>query len=158
MSVFTPRTILFLVGMIALSLLGYALYLQHYKDLAPCPLCVIQRYAYVGIALFCLTGALGNATKLGGSLGLLSALGGGGTAVNHLWVLSHPGMACGIDPLETALNRIISAQLLPQVFKADGFCSTPTPPVLGLSIPQWSLAFFVLLAILIIWSLVQHRE
>ncbi|MBI3231273.1 MAG: disulfide bond formation protein B, partial [Burkholderiales bacterium] len=126
-----PRSILFIAGITSIALLGYALYLQHFKEMAPCPLCVIQRYAYCSIALFCLTGALGNATRLGASFGLLSALGGAGTAIHHLWVLAHPGMSCGIDPMETFLNRIITAEVLPQVFKADGFCSTPTQPVLG---------------------------
>ena len=158
MSVIKPRTILFLVATGAIGLLAYAYYIQHYQDMAPCPLCVIQRYAFCGIALFCLIGAFGNATRLGGGLALLSALGGAGTAIRHLWVLAHPGMSCGIDPMETALNRIFTAQILPQMFKADGFCSTPTPPILGLSIPTWALISFIVMAVLIVWSLLQHRD
>jgi disulfide bond formation protein DsbB len=33
------------------------------------------------------------------------------------------------------------------VFKADGLCSAPYPPILGLTIPQWALFWFVLLAL-----------
>ena len=158
MSVIKPRTILFLVATGAIGLLAYAYYIQHYQDMAPCPLCVLQRYAFFGIAVFGLIGALGNATRLGGGLALASALGGGGTAIHHLWVLAHPGMSCGIDPMETALNRIFTAQLLPQMFKADGLCTTPMPPILGLSIPLWALISFVVMALLILWSLLQHRD
>jgi hypothetical protein len=38
----------------------------------------------------------------GTGLGLLAALGGLGTAGKHLYVLAHPGLSCGIDPMETA--------------------------------------------------------
>lgn len=158
MAIIKPRGILLITGVTSLAVLGYALYLQHFKDMAPCPLCVIQRYAFFGVAMFSLIGALGNATRLGGFFGLLSALGGGGVAIHHVWIQAHPSVSCGIDPMETMLNRIITADLLPQVFKADGLCSALHDPILGLSIPQWSMVFFIGISLLLIWSLVQHRD
>lgn len=153
-----PRSILFIVGTISLALLGFALYLQHVKGLAPCPLCVIQRYAFFGIGLFALVGAFGNATKLGGVMALLSSLGGAGVAIHHVWIQANPTISCGIDPMETMLNRIISADLLPQVFRADGLCSALHDPILGLSIPQWAAVWFVALSVLLLWSLIQRRD
>ncbi len=158
MALIKPRALLLFCGAASLALLGYGLYLQHWQDLAPCPLCVIQRYAFCGIALFCLTGGLGNATRLGAAFGLLSALGGLGTAIRHVWIQAHPTVSCGIDPMETSLNRIISAQLLPQVFKADGLCSDVHAPILGLTIPQWALVWFGAFTLLLLWSLVQRRD
>ena len=48
-------------------------------DMLPCPLCVIQRYLFLAIAIFCVIGAYG-APKAGAGLALLSSIGGLGTA------------------------------------------------------------------------------
>ncbi|WP_338845924.1 disulfide bond formation protein B [Massilia sp. W12] len=157
MALIKPRTLLIICGILSLAAIGCAWYLQHYKDMLPCPLCVIQRYAFLGVALFCLIGGIGNATRLGGVFGLLSALGGLGTAIRHVWVQAHPSVSCGIDPMETMLNRIITADLVPQLFKADGLCSD-VHALLGLTIPQWSLVGFSGLTLLLLWSLVQRRD
>jgi disulfide bond formation protein DsbB len=117
----------------------------------PCPLCIIQRYAFAILVLLCLAFALlpQAAARVGAALATLVALAGAGTACWHLWVVAHPGTACGIDPMETALNKIGAAKLMPFLFNADGFCSTPYAPVFGLSIPQWSLLWFLLLALML---------
>jgi protein dithiol:quinone oxidoreductase len=129
------------------GVLAYALYLQHGQGLAPCPLCVMQRYAFIAVMVGCFVAALSKHRVLGAAYGLLAAMAGGGIASYHLWVKAHPNTSCGIDPLETALNKIWPAQWLPSVFNADGLCSTVHEPILGLSIPQWSLVWFVALAI-----------
>ncbi len=129
------------------GVLAYALYLQHVQGLAPCPLCVMQRYAFIAVMIGCLVGALSKYRVLGAAFGLLSALAGLGIAGYHLWVKAHPNTSCGIDPLETALNKIWPAQWLPSVFNADGLCSAIHDPILGLSIPQWALVWFFILAI-----------
>jgi disulfide bond formation protein DsbB len=150
----TSKPVLVAVGVIALSLVGFALFLQHVKGQMPCPLCVIQRYAFVVLALICfLFAALPRgAVRFGSLLGALTALGGAGVAGWHIWVKANPSVSCGIDPMETALNRLPTAELLPTVFKADGFCSAEYPPILGLSNPQWSLIWFVALALVLIWA------
>ncbi len=156
----TSKPVLLAVGVISLALVGFALYLQHVQNMAPCPLCVIQRYAFVAVALFCFIFAAlpRGAVKLGSTLGALVALSGAGVAGWHLWVKAHPTVSCGIDPMETALNRFPTAELMPFLFKADGFCSTPYPPILGLSIPQWSLLWFVALALILIWAALRRSR
>jgi disulfide bond formation protein DsbB len=144
-----PKLVLLGVAFAAISLLGVGLYMQHVKDMQPCPWCVIQRYAFAAVALICLiTAALPRAvSKFGAGLGMLAALGGIGAASWHLWVQAHPEVSCGIDPMETSLNTIPTAKLLPFLFTANGFCTTPYDPILGLSIPQWSLLWFSVFAI-----------
>ncbi len=39
------------VVVFCLGLLGYGLFLQHYRGLEPCPLCVFQRIAIIGLAV-----------------------------------------------------------------------------------------------------------
>ncbi len=152
------RTILLSTAAVCLLLIGAALYLQHVKDLLPCPLCVIQRYLFLGVAIGCLIGAFGRNPKLGAGIGLAAALGGLGVVGKHLYVLAHPGFSCGIDPMETILNKIPTATYLPWLFQADGLCENATEGFLGLSIPQWSAAWFVILTGVMIWVLLRNPE
>lgn len=156
----TSKPVLVAVGVIALALVGFALYLQHVKDQLPCPLCVLQRYAFVAVALICFVFAAlpRGATRFGARLGALVALAGGGVAGWHLWVKAHPAVSCGADPLETSLNQMPTAELLPYVFKADGLCTADYPPFLGLSNPEWALIWFVTLALVLLWAALRRAR
>ena len=151
------RPALLIIAFTALALVGAALYLQHVKDMLPCPLCVLQRYAFLGIAIFSLVGAFTKKPVIGTTLALLSGLGGLGVVGKHLYVIANPGFSCGIDPLTTTLNKIPSATLLPWLFKADGWCEATTDTVLGLSVPQWSALWFVALTLALAWLLLRRR-
>lgn len=155
----TIKPVLVIVAVIALGLVGFALYLQHYMGWAPCPLCVIQRYLFVLLAVVCLLFALlpRGASRFGAGLGSLISLSGAGVAGWHVWVKANPTVSCGIDPLETSLNRIPPAEWFPFLFKADGLCATPYPPILGLDTPQWSLVWFSLFAISLGWAALRRR-
>jgi disulfide bond formation protein DsbB len=154
----SSRNALLLIAAVSLALVGAALYLQHVKDMLPCPLCVIQRYAFLGIAIFSLIGAFSNKIKALTTLALLSALGGLGTVGKHLYVLAHPGFSCGIDPMETMLNKIPTATMLPWLFRADGLCEAAQDTVLGLNVPQWSAVWFVLLTAGLVWVLARRAR
>jgi len=155
----TSKLVLIAVALVSLSLVGFALYLQHVKQMQPCPLCIIQRYAFIGVALICLVAAFlpATAARIGAGLAALGTLYGGYTAIEHVWIIAHPGASCGIDPLETALNKIPTAELMPWLFKADGLCSDAVDPVLGLQIPQWSLLWFALFAVILLWVAFKRR-
>lgn len=156
----TSRPLLLFVAFACIALLAFALYLQIVERMQPCPLCIIQRYAFVAIALVCLVFAVmpRGTAPVGAGLAMLFALGGAGTAGWHLWVKAHPEVSCGIDPLETSLNTIPTAKLFPLLFNADGLCATPYDPILGLSIPQWSLAWFVGMALVLGWVAFKRRS
>jgi disulfide bond formation protein DsbB len=148
----TSKPLLLSIAFICLALLGVALYLQHVEGMAPCPLCVLQRYAFAGVALICLITAFlpQGAAKPGAILAALASLAGAGVAGWHIYIKAHPAVSCGIDPLETSLNTIPTAKLLPFLFQADGFCTTEYAPIFGLSLPQWALFWFVVLAIVLL--------
>ncbi|MGB7478945.1 MAG: disulfide bond formation protein B [Burkholderiaceae bacterium] len=157
----TAKPILLMIAIVSLALLGYALYLQHVQNMLPCPLCIIQRYLFALLAIVCLIAALlpAGAARVGAAaLGFLTAVGGAGTAGWHMWVQAHPAISCGIDPLETALNTFPTATLLPFLFKADGLCSAGYAPILGLSIPQWSFAWFALFTLALAALLYRRRR
>ena len=133
----------------SLGLIAGALYFQIVERMLPCPLCVIQRYAFIVTAIGALI-ALGSSNlrrKIGCCIGLYGTLTGAGVALHQLYVIAHPDISCGIDPVQTAVNNLPFADWLPTVFLAEGMCGTPYDPFLGLSIPQWSLIWFVVFTI-----------
>ena len=152
------RSVLLIISLISVALVAVAVYLQHAHDMLPCPLCVIQRYLFLAVGIAALAGALRGKIRTGAGVALLAALGGLGVVGKHLYVLANPGFSCGIDPMETMLNKIPTATLLPWLFQADGLCENATDGILGLSIPQWSAVWFVLLALALVWVLVAGRR
>ena len=157
----TNRQVLYAISSISFALIAIALYLQHVSEMRPCPLCVIQRYAFLGIGVASLVGAIASkpGTKLGAMIvALLSAIGGLVTVGKHLYVIANPGFSCGIDPMETMLNKIPTAVYLPGVFRADGLCEGATDAIFGLAIPQWSAVWFVVLTVLLVWALARRKR
>ena len=152
------RSALLAISLVSFALIGAALYLQHAKDMMPCPLCVIQRYLFLGVGIAALAGALSGKLRAGAGVALLAALGGLYWVGKHLYVLANPGFSCGIDPMETTLNKIPTAEFLPWMFRAEGLCQDARDTLFGLSIPQWSAVWFVLLALGLVWVLVSARR
>ncbi|MGI4812680.1 MAG: disulfide bond formation protein B [Janthinobacterium lividum] len=146
------RALLVLLAILSLALVAGALYLQYFRGEDPCPLCILQRYGYILAAIFALAGAV---TRRRGPLGLakglvvLAGIGGAIAAGRHLYVLSRPMFSCGFDVLQPIVDGLPPAKILPGVFKVAGLCETPYPPLLGLSLPAWSLIGFLLIVVLV---------
>jgi disulfide bond formation protein DsbB len=154
------KPLLLLVALACIGMLGVGLYLQLVLEMMPCPLCILQRYAFAAVALLCLITCFLPSTMLhlGAALSALAAITGAGIALRHLWIKAHPTISCGIDPLETSLNKIFIARWLPSLFQADGLCTTEYDPILGLSIPQWALVWFVIFAITLIFVALRSKQ
>ena len=144
------------LSLFSLGLVIFAVILQQvgYQGVSflPCPLCIFQRVAYLGITIFgFLAVGIAPLRKLFHGLAVISAAYGISVAARQVWLLSHPEISCGIDPLEVWINQFQLAKGLPWLFKADGLCSAKLPSILGLQVPEWSLFWFgVLLLILLI--------
>ncbi|AAY36194.1 MULTISPECIES: disulfide bond formation protein B [Pseudomonas] len=155
------KRFLVLLGIICLALIGGALYMQVVLDEAPCPLCILQRYALLFIAIFAFIGAAmpgRRSVTAFETLVTLSALGGIAAAGRHVWILAHPSDSCGIDVLQPIVDGLPLATLFPTGFQVSGFCTTPYPPVLGLSLAQWALTAFVLTAVLVPACIIRNRR
>ena len=140
------KPVVFLVALICLALLAVGLYMQLVLDMLPCPLCILQRYAFALTALLCLLTIVLpiNYLRAGAAAASLASITGAGIAIRHLWVKAHPTISCGIDALEVALNKIVFTNWLPTLFQADGLCTTEYEPIFGLSIPAWALIWFAI--------------
>lgn len=155
------RRYLVLLGIICLALLGGALYLQIAHGEAPCPLCILQRYAFLFIAIFAFLGAAmpgKRGVTLFEALVVISALGGLAAASQHAWVLAHPMESCGVDILQPIVDGLPPARLLPLIFEVQGFCTTPYPPILGLSLAQWALVAFIAVVVLVPLGIWRNRR
>ena len=138
-------------------MLVFALILQQvgYQNVSflPCPLCILQRVGYLGIATFCLLAAINSPLrKFFHVLAGLMAAYGFSVACRQVWLLSHPEVSCGIDPLETWINQFQLVKDLPWLFKADGLCSAKLPAILGLQVPEWSLVWFAVFLVVLLVS------
>jgi disulfide bond formation protein DsbB len=149
---FTQRQFLFVAGFIATALVLLAALLgELMPGMDACPLCIGQRYLYLLFALCAFIAfALPQQMLVLGSLlrwaALLTLLLGAGVALYQSWILAFPtATGCGADPLEAFFNDLWLAQKLPFLFEVRGFCSAPTPPILGLSIVYWSALWMLAL-------------
>jgi len=134
------------------GLIGFGLYLQHALGLEPCPLCILQRYAFVAAGLVGLVAALHGPGSRAGQrayavLLAVMALAGLGVAARQVWLQHNPPPVAECGPrLEYMIEAFPLTQLLPALFQGSGDCAKVVWTFLGLSIPEWSLACFLGLA------------
>jgi disulfide bond formation protein DsbB len=147
--------VLFGAGGVACALLlAFGYYLQYFQDQDPCPLCMVQRGFYYAFGAVFLVAALHGEGRLTYSiLGLLIALGGAGIAARHVWLQHLPAAqvpACGPD-LFYMLQNFPLGRTIEKLLTATGQCAEVKWRFLGLSIAEWSLAWFVALALFALW-------
>lgn len=153
------KTLLLFSFVACAGLLGFGLYMQLVLDMLPCPLCVMQRYAFAIIGVGSLLTFVAPKFLRGVAISsLLFSLIGAGLASYQLWVISQPPGSCGADPLSGPLNSFFVAQIFPTMFKAIGLCETPYDPILGLSIPAWALVWFALFGLSAVAILVSNKK
>ena len=152
-----PRSIYLAIFVACAGLMAYGLYLQHVEHLEPCPLCILQRYAFVATGALALIAGLHNPARIGRAVyGLLIVAASGSGAIvaaRQSWLQHNPPTVndCGPD-LAYMLDSFPLSQVLPKVFKGEGDCAKVTWKFFGLSIPEWALlwfAIFILAAIVI---------
>lgn len=144
----------FLLGfLLCAGLVGFAVKSQDWWGLTPCPLCIFQRIAYAGTAVFFLIGGL-HAPKgrmgrrIYGLLALIPAGIGIGIAARHVWLTHLPKdqvPECG-PPLQFMMEVNPLTDVVRKVLTGSGECANVDWTFLGLSMPAWSLLWFVLLA------------
>lgn len=143
------------------GLLGFGYYLQFAQGLEPCPLCVLQRLAFLTFGLIALLGALlgpgALGTRLLAGLGLLAALAGAGVAGRQVWLQSLPAdrvPACG-PGLDYMVQNFPLSKTLAMVLRGSGECAENAWQFLGLGIAAWALVWFALLAGLSVYLLLR---
>jgi len=147
-----PRLIYLAIFLACAGLIGFALYLQHSLGLEPCPMCILQRYAFVVVGVTGLAAAIQNPALPGrriySALLAIMAATGGGVAIRHVYLEHNPPKIfdCGAD-VGFMLESFPLTEALPMIFRGTGDCTKVLWRFLGLSIAEWSLICFVLLIV-----------
>lgn len=144
------------------ALMGYALYAQHYLMLEPCPLCILQRIAVVGMGLVFLLAALHNPGGVGrfvyALLLVLPMSLGAIVAGRHAWLQMLPEdqvPACG-PGLDYMWENFPLADVINMVFRGSGECADVDWQLLGLSMPAWVFIAVIALGSIGIWNNVRR--
>ncbi len=147
-----PRRALTLVAAGCIGLLAFGMYLQHVVGLEPCPMCIVQRYALILVAIVAgvaasLPGAKGR--RVGVVLMGLLALGGAFVAARQSFLQWYPPevLSCGRD-FYGMIESFPLKRAIPMIFKGSGDCSAIDWTFLGLSIANWSFLCFAGIAAL----------
>lgn len=162
MSFVSQRTIWLAIVLSVAAMMGFALYLQYYKYLMPCPLCIFQRVWFMAAGLVALAGIAWNPkTRRGRGVmlagGLLTTLIGGGIAVRHV-VLQHlpPDQVPECGPgLNFMLETMPFGDVVGTVLRGTGECARIDWSLLGISLPGWSILGFA--GLLVLFALAFQR-
>jgi protein dithiol:quinone oxidoreductase len=143
----TPRWVLWGLAGLAVGLLAFGLMLQVVMGLEPCPMCIVQRYALVLIALVAGAGGVSSRTRVQGvSLGAVALLAGlgGFVAARQSWLQWYPPevVSCGRD-FYGMIETFPLKRALPMIFRGGGDCTKVDWTFLGGSIANWSFVCFM---------------
>ena len=141
-----PRRLLALIALACVALLAFGLYLQHVVGLEPCPMCIVQRYALVLVAVVAGLTALASSRKVllaGSSLLVLLAGFGAFVAARQSFLQWYPPeiLSCGRD-FYGMIETFPLKRAIPMIFKGSGDCTKVDWTFLGGSIANWSFVCF----------------
>ena len=139
------------IGCTCVLLFGI-LYLQNFLGMVPCPMCIVQRYALIGVILFCVMGAMRGSdvrTVMSTWLVFLASGFGAFVAARQSWLQWYPPevVSCGRDFYGMVENFPLQ-RLVPMIFKGSGDCTKVDWTFLGGSIANWSFIAFTLILLL----------
>lgn len=162
--IFKPRIWFLIVSAACAVLLGYALYVQHVQFLDPCPLCIFQRMAFMwigGISLLAFIHHPGNRGYwVYSGFVTLGSLVGSAIAGRHVWLQSLPPDRvpdCGMG-LNYMLETMPFSEVLSEVFYGSGECAEFDWSFLGLSMPAWTLLWYIGVAVATIVVLMKNSK
>jgi disulfide bond formation protein DsbB len=155
----SPRLVFVGLALLSLaSLLIAKLFMEDALGLAPCPLCMTQRVFVGATGAVALLAALhhpgGAGRRVYGALCCLFAVAGGAVAARHVWLQHLPPEqvpACG-PSLQYMLETLPFTETLSLVLMGDGNCAETMWTFMGFSIPEQTLALFVVLGAISLWQ------
>lgn len=162
---FSYRGIAGLLTLASVVGMSYAFfYLQKTLKLEPCPLCIFQRLGLIEMGIFAFLAFVLNPKSFklrlflmfGALLGMIWSI---AVAIRHVWLQHLPPdevPSCG-PGLDYWMNTLPIAQVFKEVFRGSGECAAIDWTLFGFSIPEMSLLFFSVLAVMIIVAMVKAR-
>jgi disulfide bond formation protein DsbB len=151
------RQVMAAIVVACLGLLAFGLYLQHVVGLEPCPMCIVQRYTMVLIAVLAALGAALSGRRIHLALsGVLVLLAGFGAfvAARQSWLQWYPPeiATCGRD-FYGMIENFPLQRAIPMIFKGSGDCTAIDWTFLGGTIANWAFLWFVAIGLVSLWLL-----
>lgn len=142
--------LLYTLGFVStLILLAASLYFQYFDNFQPCPLCILQRFAFglLGISFF--FGIIFYRKSIMRSIVnffcILFSLAGIGLAGRQVWLQHFPSAEsseCGVS-LQYMMQALPPHEVVQRIFQGTAECSTRGFEFLSFNMAEWALIWFV---------------
>jgi len=148
-----PRLLnaLFFLG--CCGLIATAIFIEPFKSMDPCPMCMMQRAVFILLAIVSFFafahGPKNTGKKIYATLTTVIALIGASVASRQLWLQSLPEdqvPACG-PGIDYMLEVFPLLEVIEMAIRGTGDCAKVQWTLAGLSIPGWSLIAFLAIAL-----------
>lgn len=165
MKQFSRIRIMNLIAMLlCTSMLIIAGYLQFSKGLEPCPLCIVQRFLIILLAVIFLIGFLHKSTTKGwvrfhGFLVCFFAGSGAASAARQVYLQTLPSnqLPPCLPNLSYILEKLSWSDAVKFLVRGSADCAQVKWTLFHLSIPEWTLGAFLLFTLLGLWWLFKAR-
>ncbi|MCW8925320.1 MAG: disulfide bond formation protein B [Xanthomonadales bacterium] len=145
----TPRIWHFFAFLCCVLLVSFAMYNQYMVYLSPCPLCVLQRVAFISMGVVALLAFIHNPGRTGqlvyAWMFTLGAVFGALVAGRHVWLQNLPPEL--VPECSPGLNYMLEnwpvAEVVKTVLYGSGDCAEVLWTFLGMSMPMWTFVWFV---------------
>jgi len=153
-----------LVTLACACLLGFALYVQNALFLDPCPLCILQRAAFMWVGLAAFAAVIHNPGRTGRwvytTLLVLGGIAGAAVSGRHVWLQNLPPdqvPECGMG-LNYMLETMPFGQVISQVFHGSGECAEIGWTFAGFSMPWWTLFWYIVITVITLLVVSNWRD
>jgi disulfide bond formation protein DsbB len=152
----SPTQVALLLGLACTGLVGASFFVQHVLGIEPCPLCIIQRFTYLGLIPVFFAAAMarphGRTQRVLFWTAAILTLEGLGVAgyQTHLQLFPAPLVATCSASLSYMLDTMAVTEVLARLLHATGDCSDTSFKVLGLTLAQASLIIFLSFTLLLV--------
>lgn len=146
---------------LCISLLGSAYYFEYELFLEPCPLCIVQRIATLGIGVGCLFAFFARNThwllRIVLIFTLASSLFGTWVAHHHVSIQNMPASEvpeCG-PGLEYMIETLPTHELITTVLRGSGSCADVSWVFLSFTMPEWTRITFIGFTLIVLLAMVR---
>ncbi|MHC8356796.1 disulfide bond formation protein B [Pseudomonas sp. LB3P81] len=161
MSLACSRSLFFMVFVAGALALGISYYLEYAVGLQPCGMCLLQRICLALLTGVCLTASVHGPGRSGSFLywllGLLCSLAGTTTAWRQVLMQVDPQRQ--LFPCSADMTDLLASNpwvyVVQHMFNGTADCARISWTLFDLSLPEWSLLFFVAMTILSVYQLLR---
>lgn len=128
-------------------------YVEYILQITPCPLCLLQRFCFIGLALFFFISMFTLTHRivcmlLNLSTSLLALL-GASLAARQIWLQHIPNLSTQCEPsLQYMLSHLSLSQVLFKIIQGGSTCAERGIEILDFNLAEWALLAFTLFFLL----------